>query len=129
MTFDPQSSSPASPRRLPPEDPSKTRRRKTLNEIFAGALLVGFIMWWAHINDWNTGHTVAFVAAATGIAFVFLLFRALYRIGEPREPSAMPTPPVSTPPPGWYVDAAGATRWFDGHQWTDITQLPPKSDT
>ncbi|MBF6094959.1 DUF2510 domain-containing protein [Nocardia cyriacigeorgica] len=41
----------------------------------------------------------------------------------------MPTPPVSTPPPGWYVDAAGATRWFDGHQWTDITQLPPKSDT
>lgn len=90
MNHDWQSSSPDSPRRLPPEDPARIRRRKTLNETFAGALLVGFVMWWAYINDWQTGHTIAFVVTAATIAFVFLLFRALYRIGEPREPSSMP---------------------------------------
>lgn len=26
------------------------------------------------------------------------------------------------PPPGWYQDHTGATRWWDGIHWTDITQ-------
>ncbi|MBF6399452.1 DUF2510 domain-containing protein [Nocardia cyriacigeorgica] len=41
----------------------------------------------------------------------------------------MSTPTVFAPPPGWYVDSAGASRWFDGRQWTDITQLPPDTST
>jgi hypothetical protein len=27
-------------------------------------------------------------------------------------------------PPGWYPDAQGATRWWDGTQWTQHTQPP-----
>ena len=28
-----------------------------------------------------------------------------------------------TAPPGWYPDAAGRTRWWDGTQWT--AHVPP----
>lgn len=28
-------------------------------------------------------------------------------------------------PPGWYVDPAGVTRWWDGHRWTPYTAPPP----
>jgi hypothetical protein len=29
------------------------------------------------------------------------------------------------PPPGWYPDAAGSVRWWDGMRWTDHRQPPP----
>src|SRR5262245_21251917 len=29
------------------------------------------------------------------------------------------------PPPGWYPDPHGQVRWWDGHGWTDQTQLTP----
>lgn len=32
------------------------------------------------------------------------------------------TPP---PPAGWYPDAQGTTRWWDGQQWTEQTQAAP----
>lgn len=31
----------------------------------------------------------------------------------------------SNPPPGWYLDRAGAQRWFDGVNWTEHVQAPP----
>src|SRR5690349_17509617 len=31
-------------------------------------------------------------------------------------PTSDGEPPLS-PPPGWYPDAYGVTRWWDGHQW------------
>jgi uncharacterized Tic20 family protein len=37
---------------------------------------------------------------------------------EPQGPA--PTPdgqPPQSPPPGWYPDAQGLTRWWDGQQW------------
>ena len=27
------------------------------------------------------------------------------------------------PPPGWYLDAAGQSRWWDGTRWTE--HVPP----
>lgn len=35
---------------------------------------------------------------------------------------------TNTPPPaGWYPDGQGATRWWDGQQWTEETQASPTS--
>ena len=37
-------------------------------------------------------------------------------------------PPLSAPgypPPGWYPDPLGVTRWWDGGTWTAVTQSPP----
>ena len=31
---------------------------------------------------------------------------------------------MTTTPPGWYDDGHGATRWWDGTQWTDHTTPP-----
>ncbi|MFT4082200.1 MAG: DUF2510 domain-containing protein, partial [Nocardioides sp.] len=31
---------------------------------------------------------------------------------------------MSQTPAGWYVDAQGTTRWWDGVQWTEHTQPP-----
>ena len=36
---------------------------------------------------------------------------------------ATPTPPAQQgPPPGWYMDAQGASRWWDGVSWTEHVQ-------
>jgi hypothetical protein len=40
---------------------------------------------------------------------------------EAEAPGDEVTSPQQTPP-GWYPDAAGVTRWWDGHQWTAHTQ-------
>jgi Protein of unknown function (DUF2510) len=40
------------------------------------------------------------------------------------EPQTMP------PPPSYYLDGQGATRWWDGHHWTDhVQQLQPQPPT
>ena len=38
------------------------------------------------------------------------------------QPSAPRAP--ATPPPGWYVDAAGFQRWWDGAQWGVYAPAP-----
>ncbi|MBY3551826.1 DUF2510 domain-containing protein [Modestobacter lapidis] len=42
---------------------------------------------------------------------------------------AQPVPPQSAPPPGFFHDPQGGQflRWWDGIQWTDMTQpLAPR---
>ena len=40
--------------------------------------------------------------------------RAMESQGQNPPPGQQPVP---TTPPGWYPDAAGTTRWWDGQQW------------
>src|SRR5689334_18509273 len=37
--------------------------------------------------------------------------------GAPSEPGQPGAEPPLSPPPGWYPDAYGTTRWWDGQQW------------
>ncbi len=63
-----------------------------------------------------------FLALGT-VGLVYLVVRALKRVGDKRPPPIiMATPITASPPPGWYPDRAGALRWFDGRQWTEFTQ-------
>jgi hypothetical protein len=32
---------------------------------------------------------------------------------------------IPMPPPGWYPDATGGIRWWDGLRWTDQRHVPP----
>ncbi|MEG8036898.1 DUF2510 domain-containing protein [Sphingomonas sp. LR61] len=43
-----------------------------------------------------------------------------------QQPTPVPAPSQG-PPPGWYGDAQGANRWWDGLQWTEHVQhsMPP----
>ncbi|TLF72967.1 DUF2510 domain-containing protein [Nocardia cyriacigeorgica] len=73
--------------------------------------------------------TAVVMAAGAACYFVYLVFRALQRAGDRREPTHIVIPPAQPPvgpPPGWYVDPQGATRWHDGHQWTDVVQHLPQ---
>ncbi|MBF6481422.1 hypothetical protein, partial [Nocardia cyriacigeorgica] len=74
--------------------------------------LIVFVVWYGAQNDWNTVGTLIVLMIGVGLLFVFLVLRALFRLGEKREPTVvvMPPAPVSptAPPPGWYVDAAGS---------------------
>ncbi|MBF6358206.1 DUF2510 domain-containing protein [Nocardia higoensis] len=58
------------------------------------------------------------------LLFVFLLLRALKRVGDPREPSTPPAPPPAPTkaPPGFYMHPSGVTRWWDGSMWTEQTK-------
>jgi len=50
---------------------------------------------------------------------------------EPQGPaSASDGPPPQSPPPGWYPDGQGATRWWDGQQWgVAASQVPATVQT
>ncbi|WP_280357055.1 DUF2510 domain-containing protein [Nocardia otitidiscaviarum] len=61
--------------------------------------------------------------ALGGVALIYLVVRALIRVGDKRpSPVVMAAPATTAPPPGWYPDSTGALRWFDGRQWTEFTQ-------
>ncbi|MBF6136630.1 DUF2510 domain-containing protein [Nocardia otitidiscaviarum] len=61
--------------------------------------------------------------AVGGVALVYLVVRALIRVGDKRPPPIVMAAPVATaPPPGWYPDHTGTLRWFDGRQWTEFIQ-------
>ena len=53
------------------------------------------------------GHKVAGVRALGG---------GRHAVSFAPMPATAPQP--QGPPPGWYTDAQGAQRWFDGQQWT-----------
>ena len=60
-------------------------------------------------------------SADIGLAVIvggFLAGLLLYILGERIETSRI------APPPGWYRDPAGQTRWWDGHQWTGYVAPP-----
>lgn len=82
------------------------------------------------------GGELAFLAVICAPVVIFgIVFRALVRAGNKPKPMhpyfaspnylRMVTPPQrSGPPPGWYPDAAGALRWYDGQRWTEFVQPP-----
>ncbi len=121
------------PAGTPPLPGSKPRWSKGQAEGLSALFLIVFVVWYGAQNEWNTVGTLIVLMIGVGLLFVFLVLRALFRLGEKREPTVvvMPAAPASptAPPPGWYVDAAGSTRWFDGQRWTDITQPPRPSET
>jgi uncharacterized Tic20 family protein len=44
---------------------------------------------------------------------------------EPNPPEPQPAqPPAQNPPPGWYPDAQGVNRWWDGSQWGQAAAVP-----
>lgn len=36
------------------------------------------------------------------------------------------TPATPATPPGWYDDGSGKQRWYDGTNWTEQVQAPPR---
>jgi len=45
---------------------------------------------------------------------------------EPQGPASTPDgQPPQSPPPGWYPDAQGVTRWWDGQQWSVAASQVP----
>jgi uncharacterized Tic20 family protein len=38
-------------------------------------------------------------------------------------------PPVGSPPPGWYADPYGVSRWWDGSQWGPAAYPPARPNT
>lgn len=97
----------------PNDDPGPSLRRPLL--IVAALVIVVIV-----------GHQIggigifAILVFLVPIAFVLLIVRALLRVGDKRPPPIIvQQSTVSGPPPGWYVDPAGLTRWYDGRQWTE----------
>lgn len=123
MTHDSQPNQPA-PRTLPPEDPAKARRRKTLNDLFVAVLIVGLVTWWTYINHMKASDAAVGIGIAAVVAFAYLVLRILHRLSDHPTTVTAGARPIA-PAPGWYVDGSGVTRWFDGTRWTDITQPPP----
>ncbi|MBF6394021.1 DUF2510 domain-containing protein [Nocardia farcinica] len=65
-------------------------------------------------------------AAVVGVIllFIFLLLRALKRIGDPpaAAPTAVSKPQPAKAPPGFYRHPSGVIRWWDGGMWTEQTK-------
>ncbi len=85
--------------------------------------------------QYKDAHTLSIVLILLGvILFLYGGIRLMQR-GRPNAAGQMATPigmsvppPVAPPPsampPGWYQDATGIMRWWDGTQWTASTQPP-----
>lgn len=68
------------------------------------------IAWVNALLGWTVvGWVVAFIMACT-----------TGRTG-PHRPSGFDPHPVPGVPAGWYADASGTVRWWDGVRWTDQT--------
>ncbi len=128
MSYPPPAQDPNQP------DPAGGPRRH-LNPQHEGAsalVLIGLIAFIVYMRGGGLAETAVVVVIGAVCYFVYLVFRALQRAGDRREPAQIVIPPVQPPvgpPPGWYVDPQGATRWHDGHQWTDVVQHPPQPPT
>lgn len=83
-------------------------------------VILACVILWANQTHFGGVGVVAILIVAVPIAFVVLIVRALLRVGDKRPPPVIvQQPTVSGPPPGWYVDPAGLTRWYDGQRWTE----------
>lgn len=101
-----------------------TPQRVNKNPAWAILLAAALLIFLANQTG-TTGAELTIIATiGLAIAFVALVFRALYRLGDKREPPVIVNTAPVAPAAGWYLDPNGQTRWFDGQQWTDMVQPP-----
>lgn len=109
----------------PPQQPTGVSSQKR-NPWWAGALLAAFVYWMLVRDDGvsSTGAIIGILVIGGIATGTYLLFRALYRVGEPR-PAPVNFVAPTGPPPGWYNNPEGeGTRWWDGAKWTEHVQPP-----
>ncbi|MFD3596415.1 DUF2510 domain-containing protein [Nocardia sp. NPDC058640] len=120
---------PQPPHQTPTQLPTGITNRKR-NPAWAALLILAFIAWLGAREGLSPGGlTLLAIIGLFGFG-IFLIFRALYPLGDPRPaPVTFITPPTSSkPPPGWYNHPeGGGTRWWDGARWTEHFQSPPAS--
>ncbi|WP_109527273.1 MULTISPECIES: DUF2510 domain-containing protein [Nocardia] len=114
----------------PPESPETIRRRRSRNEASGFLFLLCFALFVCYQGGYNGFQLMLVAIGALGLLFVILVFRALYRVGEPRVATYLPTPTATAtadPPPGWYLDPQGSgnQRWWNGTVWSDAVRTPP----
>lgn len=87
--------------------------------LFAGLLVAG-----ATHNRKSVLIPIGIVLTLAGLTC--LLTGAIMYVTKGRD-LRRDTPIPNLPIPGWYLDSAGETRWWDGSAWTSFTaaQSPP----
>ncbi|MFD6396988.1 hypothetical protein [Nocardia sp. NPDC060249] len=96
------------------------------NPWWAAVLIGAFVVFLAMSDGGSfTGAVILLLVVGVPLAFIVLVVRALYRLGEPRPaPVAFVAPPASqasrsAPNSGWYNNPDGdGERWWDGLDWT-----------
>lgn len=92
--------------------------------LFVFGLFALGIAWLIHSGVDETGAIVLLILAVP-VGFAVVLIRALLRAGDKNPRAVVQAPSTANPPPGWYPDAHGVARWYDGARWTEFTQQAP----
>jgi hypothetical protein len=106
---------------------AKSRDRLLALAIFGGLLLIaGLLIAGATHNVRSVLVPIGTVVSLTGLTC--LLTGGTLYIARGRA-SRQGIPTHQLPPPGWYIDSAGVTCWWDGTAWSSFTAPPPPDRT